>query len=313
MKIYQDITEVAGLVEKPVVTMGTFDGVHVGHRKILQQLIKSAKKEGGESVVITFDPHPRLVLGMDAGKLKFINTRKERTVLLDKLGIDHLIIIPFTKVFSTLSSRNFILKVLVQCMKIHKIIIGYDHHFGRDREGNFELLAEMGKKHQFIVEEIPAQLVNDIAVSSTKIRKALASGNISKANELLGYDFPMEGKVIQGRGIGRKLGFPTANIQIIDPHKLIPVNGVYAVWAFLKGKTYPGMLNIGYRPTFNDRKESIEVHIIDFEGYIYNEELKISFIKKIREAKKFSSPDALKKQLIEDREEVRHLLKYPAE
>ena len=308
MKIYTDIDAFEG-VEYPVVTMGTFDGLHLGHQKIISDLIATAKKDGGETVVITFDPHPRIVLRLDSYNLKFINTQEEKIELLQDFGIDHLIIIPFTLEFSKMSSAEFVKQILVYRIRAKKLIIGYDHHFGNQREGNYQRLKELGGSYGFEVKEIPAQLIDEIAVSSTKIRKALENGSVKKANDFLGYKFSIFGKVIPGNRIGTGIGFPTANIDVEDPYKLIPYIGVYAVKALVRGRIYQGMLNIGFRPTINTtQKESIEINIFDFDDNIYGDYITIYFYERIRDEKKFDTLNMLKAQLVKDRQSTLKIL-----
>lgn len=294
MKIYQGIENFKTL-DKAVVTTGTFDGVHVGHHIILDRLIELAKKIDGESVLLTFYPHPRMVLQPDTD-IKLLNTIEEKTALLENAGIDHLIIHPFTKEFSRTTSLEFVRDILVNKIGTKKLVIGYDHHFGRNREGSFEHLKEYGPLYGFDVEEIPAQDIDNVNVSSTKIRKAIAEGNVAKATEYLGHQFQLTGTVVHGNKIGRQLGYPTANLDLNNKYKIIPANGIYAVQVVYKGDSYNGLLNIGYRPTIQSeaKKLSIEVFIIDFEKEIYGEELKVYLIHRIREEKKFES----KKQLI---------------
>ncbi len=307
MKIYNDIDTFKG-VRNPVVTVGTFDGVHVGHQKIINRMAEEAIRLEGETVLITFYPHPRLVIHPDSKNLKFINTQKRKIELLEKAGIDHLIIIPFTKEFSKLTSYQFIKEYIVEKVQTRKLIIGYDHHFGKNRLGDYAILYDLGKKHHFDVEKIPAQDVENIAVSSTKIRKALNEGKIRIANNLLGYEYSISGKVISGQKIGRVIGFPTANIEIDDEYKLITANGVYACRVEYKGKIYQGMSNIGVRPTVNHSDLTIEVNIFNFDREIYGENIVIYFVDRIRDEIKFDDLDGLKGQLEKDRRTVKLLL-----
>lgn len=307
MKIYHNIEEFEG-VENPIVTIGTFDGVHVGHQKIISRMKELAKKLNGETVLITFYPHPRLVIHPDSKNLKFINTQDRKIKLLEKVGIDHLIVIKFTHEFSKQTSANFIQSYLVEKIKTRKLIIGYDHHFGKNRIGDFNTLYDLGKKHGFEVEKIPAQDVKNIAVSSSKIRKALTEGKIKKANSLLGYEYSITGIVVGGQKIGRKIGFPTANIEQSDEYKLITANGVYACRVEYNGRMYQGMGNIGVRPTINNGSLTIEVNIFDFDIEIYDEEITIYFVDRIRDEEKFGNLDLLKEQLTKDEVTVRKLL-----
>ena len=267
MKIYHGIEEYRK-VRNPVVTVGTFDGVHVGHSKIFERVRRLADECEGESVVITFHPHPRLVIHPDSKNLKFINTLEKKYELIEKSGIDHLVIIPFTAEFASMDAENFVKKILVEKIGVHKLVVGYDHHFGKNREGSFEELLTLAKDMGFRVEQIPVQDINEIAVSSTKIRNALKEGNIEVANELLGYEYSITGTVVGGRKIGRGIGFPTANIELQDEYKLITAIGVYACRVKWNKKMFLGMSNIGHRPTVNNGDLTIEVHIFDFDEEI---------------------------------------------
>lgn len=284
-----------------VVTIGTFDGVHIGHQKIIKRLIKTAKENNLESVILTFFPHPRMVLQKDSN-IKLINTIQERTKILNSLGIDNLLVKKFTNVFSRLSAEDFVKKILVDKLHVKKVIIGYDHRFGRNRNANIDDLKTFGTLYNFEVEEISVQDIDDVAVSSTKIRKALNEGDIEKANKYLGYDFMLTGKVVKGKGLGRELGFPTANIQINEDYKLIPKQGSYVVSSVIKKQQIFGMLNIGMNPTVNGEKESIEVHFFNFNEDIYNKKIQINLLHRLRNEVKFSSLDELKNQLATDKE-----------
>lgn len=299
MKIYHNIEEFQK-IENAVVTTGTFDGVHIGHVKIIDRLKEVAKKINGETVLLTFFPHPRTVLFSD-NDLKLISTKHEKIALLEQAGIDHLIIHPFSREFSRLSSVEFVRDILVNKIGTSKLVIGYNHHFGRNREGSFEHLKEYGPVYGFQVEEIAAQDVENVSVSSTKIRKAVENGDILTAREYLNHDFSITGIVVRGNHLGHKIGFPTANIKILNSHKLVPANGVYAVRVLTHGKEYQGMLNIGVRPTVDGSEKTIEVHIIDFDKDVYGEELTLFFEDRIRDEQKFESLDALKKQLEKDK------------
>jgi len=290
-----------------VVTVGTFDGLHLGHQKIIRRMTELAKENSGESILVTFDPHPRLVVNSNSHEIKFINTIKRKFDLLNKLGIDHLIIIPFTKEFAQTSSEDFIINYLVKNIGTKKLIVGYDHHFGRDREGNYQKLHQLGENYGFDVEEISAQYIDDIAVSSTKIRKALMDGDIKLANKMLGYNYSITGIVVEGNKIGRSIGFPTANIEIEDKYKLIAAGGVYACKVDVNGKIYHGMGNIGTRPTIGINGLVTEVHIFDFDKEIYGQEITIYFVDRIRDEKKFSGLEELKSQLENDRIYVKSL------
>lgn len=309
MKVYYSLEDFTKL-NNAVVTTGTFDGVHIGHKKILNRLIKVAERTDGESVLLTFYPHPRVVLQPDAD-LKMINSQQEKIELLKKTGLDHLIIHPFTREFSRTKSLDFVRDILVNQIGAKKLVIGYDHHFGRNREGSFEHLKEFGPVYGFDVEEIPAEDVEDVTVSSTKIRKALAEGDLATANEYLGYEFPLSGTVVEGEKIGKSLGYPTANVMVEEIHKLIPADGIYAVEVdFPAAEDTPleGVCNIGMRPTFSGKFKTIEVHIFDFDRNIYGEQLRITFKHYLRPERKFEDAQALIKQMDADCEKARKLL-----
>jgi len=297
-------------VEKPVITIGTFDGVHLGHQVVLSRLKEFAAKYKGESVVFTFYPHPRLVISPDEENLRLLTTREEKIQLFAESGIEHLIIYPFTREFSLLSYSEFVKQILVDQINIHCLVVGYDHKFGKNREGGFEYLKKCADKYGFKTEKLDALLIDDINVSSTKIRRALQKGEIKNANKYLGYRYTLHGTVVKGQRIGRKMGFPTANVASSDVHKLIPGYGVYAVKILLNGNNYLGMLNIGSRPTFNSNADhrSIEVNIFDFDGDIYNQEITLIFVGKIREEKKFSGVEALVEQLKKDKLDALQIL-----
>lgn len=308
MNIYHGIEDFSKL-NYAVVTSGTFDGVHVGHRKILNRLKEIAKNNNGETVVITYWPHPRLVLYPDQADIKLLNTFEEKADLLKKEGIDHLIRIPFTKSFSQLTSQEFITKILVDKIGTQKLVIGYDHRFGKNREGSFDHLKVHSSTYGFDVEEIPRQDVDHLTVSSTKIRSSLLKGDVVTSSELLGRDFSLTGRVVKGEKIGRIIGFPTANIEIEFKHKLIPADGAYAVLIKYCDDTYKGMLNIGFRPTVRGKLKTIEVNIFDFDKDIYGENISLFFKKKIRDEMKFSDIEALKDQLSKDRESAMDILR----
>jgi riboflavin kinase/FMN adenylyltransferase len=302
LKVYYSIHDFNKL-PNAVVTTGTFDGVHIGHRKILAQLNQVARETQGESVLLTFFPHPRMVLQPDLD-LKLINSQKEKIELLRSTGIEHLIIQPFTTEFSRISSLDFVRNLLVNQIGAKRLVIGYDHHFGRNREGSFEHLKEYGPLYGFEVDEISAQDVKDITVSSTKIRKAIEGGTIQVANEYLQYAFPLSGKVVHGEKIGAKMGFPTANISVEDNYKIIPANGVYAVEVEFPDNSelslQKGMCNIGIRPTFGGKFQTIEVHLLDFEANLYGQNLNLRFLHLLRNELKFDGLESLKKQLEKD-------------
>lgn len=303
MQIYYSIDDFKP-VKNAVVTSGTFDGVHVGHKKILSRLTEIARKSGGETVVITFWPHPRLVLYPDDKQLRLLNTFEEKAELLKKEGVNHLLRIPFTKEFSQLSSEDFITKILVEKIGTKKLVIGYDHHFGKNREGSFEQLTLNAPKYGFEVEEIPRQDVDHVAVSSTAIRKAIESADLDTANHLLGQPYTLSGRVVKGDQLGRQLGYPTANVEIDSLHKLIPADGIYAVRVHHANASYKGALYIGNRPTVDGTKKVIEVNMFNFAQEIYGESLTVEFHKFIRGDRKFDSLDELKDQITLDKEKV---------
>lgn len=304
MRIFKGIEEFEAF-ENPVVSIGTFDGVHLGHKTILDRLNSEAKRLSGESLLITFWPHPRMVLQPDYKDLRLLNTMEEKIELLDKAGLQNLLIIPFTKDFSRTSSHDFIRSILVDKVQMKKIIIGYDHHFGRNREGSFEVLQEFQPIFGFELEEITAQQIDEINVSSTKIRHALFDGALDKTKEFLGYNYFVNGTVVKGHSLGKTLGFPTANVKVNYPFKLIPKDGVYAVKFCVRSTKYNGMLNIGYRPTFNGDEKSIEVHLFDFDGDIYAEDVRVEFVQRIRDEQKFDGKEALITQLKADEEKAK--------
>jgi len=284
-----------------VVTIGTFDGVHIGHRKILERIIHSALELNCESIVLTFFPHPRMVL-QESSEVKLLNTIDEKIALLENIGIDNLIIHPFDKEFSRLSAEEFVKNILVDQFNIQKIIIGHDHRFGRNRTADINDLIEFGKEYGFEVEQISAQEIDEIAVSSTKIRNAILDGNIALANNYLGYPYFFSGEVVKGKQLGRTIGFPTANIHIKEDYKLIPKNGVYVVKSKQNNQTIFGMMNIGTRPTVNGENQTIEVHFFDFDEDIYNQIIGVEILEFIRDEYKFESLDALKNQIQKDKE-----------
>jgi riboflavin kinase / FMN adenylyltransferase len=300
VKVYNSLSEF-GKINNPVVTTGTFDGVHLGHRQIIKRLRQVAENIGGETVLLTFYPHPRMVLFPDDHRLKLLSTQKEKIELLAKAGIDHLIIHPFTKEFSMLSSEEFIKNILVSTIGTKKLVIGYDHHFGHNREGSFSHLKQFGPIYGFDVEEIPEQDIDHVAVSSTRVREALLAGDVTTASHFLGYDYTLSGEVMKGKELGRTIGFPTANIQPDAGYKLIPANGVYAVMVEVQGKMYKGMLNIGFRPTVGGTGQTIEVHILNFNQTIYGSGIKLYFKSKLRDEKKFEGIEFLKQQLEKDK------------
>lgn len=308
MKIYTSLEQFKN-VNNPVLTTGTFDGVHLGHKKILRQLRLAADQLGGETVLFTFQPHPRMVLFPDAHNLKLLHTEIEKIEQLEKAGLQHLVLFPFTLEFSRMSANEFVRDILVNQLKIKKLIIGYDHHFGRNREGSAENLKELAPIYKFDFEEIPVQVLDDVSISSTKIRRAIEQGEVKTAHKFLGYPFQLNGVVAHGDKRGRTISFPTANLKIEDSTKLIPGNGVYAVKVHHKGNSYKGMMNVGVKPTIGENKGiSMEVNIFDFEGELYDEHLKIELMDWIRDEKRFASIDELKQQLGEDRVKALELM-----
>jgi riboflavin kinase/FMN adenylyltransferase len=307
MKIYYSTDDFAP-VKNAVVTSGTFDGVHVGHQKILRRLSEIASKISGETIVITFWPHPRHVLKPDDSTHLLLNTFEEKAALLKDQGVHHLLRIPFTKEFSQLTSEDFIRTILVEKIGTKKLVIGYDHRFGRNREGSFEQLKLNGPKYGFEVEEIPRQDIDHVGVSSSKIRTALADGDIETANHFLGRPYSMNGRVIKGDKLGRMLGYPTANIDVDSHLKLVPAHGIYASIVTIGSTQHKGMLYIGNRPTVDGTKTTVEVNIFDFDREIYGENLKVDFIATIRKDAQFKDLEALKHQLSRDKEAALKLL-----
>jgi len=301
VQIHYDLDNFQAL--NPVVTIGTFDGVHLGHREVISELKRISVLSGGDSVVFTFEPHPRIVIMPQEDSLRLLSTKDEKIRLMEEIGIDHLVIYPFTIEFSKLSYSEFVTNILVAKMNISSLVVGYDHRFGQGRKGNFNSLELLSDALKFKVEQLSQLQVGQEIVSSTKIRSALEAGDIAKANKYLGYRYMMSGKVIEGKQLGRTIGFPTANIENFDRHKLVPADGVYAVMVESGGVTYQGMLNIGYRPTvnYNVDHKSIEVNIFNFDNDIYNSDITINFVAKIRNEQKYSDIDALKEQLVRDR------------
>ena len=315
MKVYNHIDEFKQ-IKNAVVTIGTFDGVHIGHQKIISRLQEVARQKGGETVILTFFPHPRMILHPDDLNIKLISTMEEKAERLDNLGIDHLIITPFTRDFSNLSPQEYIREVLVKKIGTTQIIIGYDHRFGKDRSGGLKELLYYSSELGYEVEEIPEQDIDDVAISSTKIRNAILSGDVKTAESFLGYPFHLTGKVIKGDQIGRKLGFPTANLFIKESYKLIPSDGIYAVSVdFINGdaklKSAKGMAYIGHRPTINGMSRNIEVNIFDFNEDIYGQTIRIHFLDYLRGDEKFNSLEDLKEQLTKDEKAARRILLRP--
>ena len=291
-----------------VLTIGTYDGVHFGHQQIIKRLNDIAAEINGESILLTFHPHPRLILNPNDNKLKLISTIDEKEELLEKYGLNHLVIVEFSKEFASMEADEYVEKILINNFHPKKIIIGYDHRFGKNRKGNIDLLRQLSTKYNYEVEEIPAQTLDEISVSSTKVRTALLEGDIIQANEFLAHPFTIKGNVIHGDKIGRILGFPTANIEVSNPHKLIPASGVYAVKIKIKDTYYKGALSIGYRETvFDNSKLTIEVFIIDFDGDLYNQQLDMIFLDYIRPQIKYENWDLLKEQIEKDVEFIQQI------
>lgn len=302
MRVYQHIDEFKKL-DQAIVTIGTFDGVHLGHRKIISRLTELAKENGGESVILTFFPHPRMIIQPEDERLKLINSIKEKTQLLEELGVDHLIITPFTRDFSNLSPQDYIKQILVDKIGTRQIIIGYDHRFGKDREGDFRLLEASAKTFNFIVEEIPEMDLQNVGVSSTKIREAILKGDVHTAAAFLSYPFAIEGLVIKGDQIGRKIGFPTANLLVEEKYKLIPADGIYVVSILTEDKReLKGMGYIGNRPTVNGMTRNIEVNIFDFNEEIYGQKIIVRFVEHIRGDMRFNGLDELTAQIQRDKD-----------
>ena len=319
MKIYHQLADFQKL-PNAIVTIGTFDGVHYGHQKIIKRLCELAKSTGGESVILTFFPHPRMIIDPENQDLKMINTIKEKAKILESLGVDHLIITPFTRDFSNLDASAYIKSILIDTIGTKHLIVGYDHRFGKDRKGGMAELSDFSKAYQYTIEEIPEQDINDVAVSSTKIRTALLAGDVGLAAEYLGYYFSISGPVIKGDKIGRTIGFPTANIFVEETYKLIPGDGIYAVTVEMdeamsdeheedqtpnfKHSTYKGMAYIGQRPTINGMTRNIEVNIFDFNREIYGQTIKMNFLKFLRHDVKFTGLEALTQQLQRDKKDT---------
>ena len=300
METIQNISQFKDRSLQTVVTIGTFDGVHFGHRKILERITSSAKKTGLKSTVLTFFPHPRMVLQKDVD-IKLLNTLEEKIQILETLGLDYLVVHPFTREFSRLGAEQYVRDILVDGLGAQRVIIGYDHRFGRNRNASIEELVAYGRTFGFEVEEIPAQEVEDVSVSSTKIRMALEAGDIETANAYLSYAYLLTGKVAKGKGLGRDFGFPTANLQIAESYKQIPKNGSYVVRSRLGGREVHGMMNIGFNPTVDGSKKSIEVHFFDFMGDLYGQKIQLQLLHRIRDEQKFGSIEDLKLQLKKDR------------
>jgi riboflavin kinase/FMN adenylyltransferase len=311
MKVFRNIIE-ARNIPNAVVTIGTFDGVHLGHQAIFNKMKSLAQTVGGQTVVVTFSPHPRQVLNIDSSHLRFITTPEEKLSKFEEFGIDNVVIINFTKEFSRTPSEVFIKDYIIDHLKPAYVVVGYDHHFGKNRMGDFSLLSDLKRKYNFKVERVAAQDVEHIAISSTKIRNALAVGNVKSANRLLGYAYSVTAEVVRGNEIGRTIGFPTANLELPKEYMLFNQGGVYACLVDYKDLTYKAMANIGHRPTIGDRAEGdmlIEVNLFDFDGDLYGQQIRVRFIDRIRDEVKFDGLQALKAQLEQDREKVKEILK----
>ena len=299
LKIFHSINDFSS-TKKTILTLGTFDGVHIGHKKILKKITQNTENHKYESLVLTFFPHPRMVL-QEHSDIKLLNTIDEKIDLLEKIGIENLVIHPFDEAFSRLTAEEFVSTILVDQFHIQKIIIGHDHRFGRNRTANIDDLIAYGKEYGFEVEQISVQEINDISVSSTKIRNALLEGDMALANDYLGYDYFLTGIIIKGKQLGRTIGFPTANLKIEENYKLIPQNGVYIVKSIIDEQTIFGMMNIGFNPTVDGQKQSIEIHYFDFNADLYNQKISVSILQRIRSEQKFESVDLLKEQLEKDK------------
>jgi riboflavin kinase / FMN adenylyltransferase len=298
-------------LRNPVISIGIFDGVHKGHAAIFGKVRQRARELEGESAIVTFWPHPRLVLGQDTSQLKFLTTMDEKKMLIEKHEIDHLIILEFTKEFSRLQACRFVKEYLVDGVGLKHLVFGHDHHFGHKREGNFENLKGCASIYNFSLEQLEPVMEGDHRISSSAIREALLKGNVRLAGNLLSYPYMLEGKIIGGKQVGRIIGFPTANIEVQDNHKLIPADGVYAVEVVMGKRVCKGMMNIGFRPTISQGKEkTMETHIIDFEGDIYNQNITIRFIERIRDEQQFSSLEQLKEQIARDKVSALQILAH---
>ena len=307
MKVHQSIENYDHKEQLSVLTIGTFDGVHIGHQKIIERLNQIKRKHYERSMILTFYPHPRMVLDQ-SNDIKMLTTMEEKTHLLEKFGLDDLIIEPFTKEFSRLSALDFVRNILVNQLHIKKLVIGYDHHFGKNREGNFEQLSEYGELYDFKVEEISAQEIESVSVSSTKIRKAIEVGDMEKANKYLGYNYLLTGKIVKGQGIGRKINFPTVNLDIKEDYKLIPNKGVYIVKANFSNNSIHGIMNIGFRPTVGGKGQTIEIHLLDFKEDLYGSDMQIEVLIRLRDEKKFESIEELTAQIRQDEKSARNWL-----
>lgn len=309
MKIHTDIADFRG-VQRPVLTTGTFDGVHLGHQVILDRLGSVARREGGESVLFTFHPHPRMVLHPNDNDLRLLNTPAEKHRLLEQAGLDHLLVVPFSRAFSRMHALEYVRDILVNQLGVHALVIGYDHRFGRNREGDIGLLRQLGEAYDILVEEIPAQEIDHVKVSSTKVREALLVGDVARATALLGYAYMINGVVVKGAQRGRTIGWPTANIGGVDPYKLIPGDGVYAITATTPQGKFQGMMNIGVRPTVEEHGErTVEAHLFGLDSEIYGEAITVRLHHKLRDELRFESMDAMKVRIAVDKEEALRVLR----
>lgn len=308
MEVHHGIEDFAAKKLNTILTIGTFDGVHIGHKKIIERLNELKKAGQAESAILTFYPHPRSVLRQD-GEIKMLTTPEEKITLLGQYKLDHLIIEPFTEALSGMTASRFVEEILVKRLKVKKLVIGHDHRFGKNREGDFDKLVELGDLFGYAVEEIPSQEIENIAVSSTKIRKALESGEIDKANRYLGYPYLLSGEVIRGKGIGRTISFPTINLKVHEDYKLIPKIGVYIVKTVIKNKCIHGLLNIGFRPTLNGTDKSVEVYLLGIDEELYGSHMQIELLHRLRDEVRFESIEELKDQISKDVEKARDWLK----
>ncbi|MBP6731078.1 MAG: bifunctional riboflavin kinase/FAD synthetase [Chitinophagales bacterium] len=311
MRVFRDLNNLPAF-KNSVITIGTFDGVHKGHQKLIERINFLAQQNEGESIIITFHPHPRLVINPQDKSLRLLNTIEEKVSLLEKYGVDNLVIVPFSRDFSEQTAEDYISNFLVKNFRPKNIVIGYDHKFGKNRSGDYHLLEQMKEQYGYTMEEISKETLDDIGISSTKIRNALQSNEVALANDLLGHNYTLTGTVVRGLQNGRKLGYPTANLQVNDEHKLIPKTGIYAVNvtdASAPGETYKGMLSIGYNPTFDGKEQTIEVNILDYNKDIYGNTLTLEFIAYIRDEKKFDSLEALIEEIKNDERKSREILK----
>ncbi|MCF6297060.1 MAG: bifunctional riboflavin kinase/FAD synthetase [Flavobacteriaceae bacterium] len=307
MKVYHSIKNFKEKNHSSILTIGTFDGVHIGHQKIIERLNELKSEGKNKSVILTFFPHPRKILNF-GNDFKMLNTIDEKIQLLNKFGLNYLVIEPFTKEFSRLTALKFVRDILVKKLNIAKLVIGHDHQFGKNREGNFEQLQEYGKLYGFNVEKISAQEIENVSVSSTKIRKAIENGKIEKANTYLGYHYLLSGKIVKGKGLGRKLNYPTINLLIKENYKLIPKTGVYIIKTLINNTVVYGIMNIGYRPTIDGKHQTIEIHLLDFSADLYGNKIQIEVLKRLRNEQKFDSLESLIQQIQKDEEQARKLI-----